>query len=117
MTPLLIFSSAGPGPPAAIKVTKDSDHSAIVSWTEPTDLNGFLLGYRITVEPNPVNTSMSRAVFSVKPAKTSNYYKLSYLNPKRSYEAWVTAFNSAGEGKKSKAVRFSVKSEGTLECL
>ncbi|CAH2098437.1 unnamed protein product [Euphydryas editha] len=89
-----------PDAPADIKVLILSPTSLLVSWKKPDHPNGELVYYTVYVKPT--SSSGSPETLRVDVSRTTAEVK--DLTTERTYEVWVTASTSVGEGTASKRV-------------
>ncbi|XP_050356445.1 cell adhesion molecule Dscam2-like [Nymphalis io] len=89
-----------PDAPADIKVLILSPTSLLVNWKKPEHPNGELIYYTVYVKPTSSNGSPQ--TLRVDTSRTTAEVK--DLTTGRTYEAWVTASTSVGEGTASKRV-------------
>ncbi|XP_069360825.1 cell adhesion molecule Dscam2-like isoform X2 [Maniola hyperantus] len=94
-----------PGPPAAVKVIATSVTSLAVSWLPPSRSNGPILYYTVFYRElgrdRPPQTTTVQAEDGETSIGLGGFTELRSLSESATYEAWVAAHSTAGEGEPS----------------
>ncbi|KAJ0173638.1 hypothetical protein K1T71_010787 [Dendrolimus kikuchii] len=92
-----------PGPPAAVKVLATSVTSLAISWLPPSRPNGPILYYTVFYREleRPPQTTTVQAEEKDPSVGLGGSTELRSLSEGATYEAWVAAHSTAGEGEPS----------------
>jgi Down syndrome cell adhesion molecule len=94
---------AAPDPPERIKAIVTGESSVIISWLPPRRPNGILLLYTIFIRVLEKGQEL-KIIKSTLPAQ-NHHYEAKNLNPKETYEAWVSASTRIGTGSSTTVVK------------
>ncbi|KAF4527935.1 hypothetical protein B566_EDAN012828 [Ephemera danica] len=100
-----------PGPPAGIKAALSAPHTALVSWAAPIHPNGIILQYHV------YEREVKRGVPSEPTRHTLGSDKTVQALPLRehsTYEFWVTAVTTVGEGTSTRVFSISPNSRASI---
>ncbi|XP_041969798.1 Down syndrome cell adhesion molecule-like protein Dscam2 [Aricia agestis] len=110
-----------PGPPAAVKVIATSVTSLAVSWLPPSRPNGpivyYTVFYRELGRERPPQTTTVQAEDGESLVGLGGYTELRSLSEGATYEAWVAAHSSAGEGEPSAPQPATTSSRAPVKLL
>lgn len=92
-----------PDAPSSIKSIVTGDSSVIISWLPPRRPNGILISYTIFIRVLDKGQELKILKPTVLPQ--NHHYEVKNLNPRESYEAWVTASSKLGSGPSTPVVK------------
>lgn len=96
-TPLICRTEeSAPDAPEKIKAIVTGETSVIISWLPPRRPNGILTLY--TIFTRILNKGQEIKVDKITLPAHNHHYEAKNLNPRETYEAWVTASTKLGSG-------------------
>lgn len=96
-TPLICRTEeSAPDAPEKIKAIVTGENSVIISWLPPRRPNGVLTLY--TIFTRILNKGQEIKVEKITLPAQNHHYEAKNLNPRETYEAWVTASTKLGSG-------------------
>lgn len=99
---------AAPDFPEHIKASVNSKRSVVISWMPPKKQNGIITQYTISIRATQDKSEIT-LIKDTQPAHKL-YYEVTNLNPRESYEVWVSASTRIGLGKSTIPITFSLGS-------
>jgi Down syndrome cell adhesion molecule len=94
---------ATPDAPERIKAVVTGESSVIISWLPPRRPNGILSLYTIFIRV--LDKAQELKIIKTTLPAQNIHYEAKNLNPKESYEAWVTASTKVGSGPSTPVVK------------
>uniref|UniRef100_A0A1B0GIB4 Down syndrome cell adhesion molecule-like protein Dscam2 n=2 Tax=Lutzomyia longipalpis TaxID=7200 RepID=A0A1B0GIB4_LUTLO len=94
-----------PDAPELIKAVVKNESSVIISWLPPRRSNGIITKYTIYIRI--LNKGQEIRILKDTLVSQYHYYEAKNLNNRETYEAWVTASTSIGEGPSTSVVKLT----------
>lgn len=100
-----------PDAPAAIKAAALTGDSILVSWLQPKHRNGLILHYTVYTRESGRKGQTQNHIVRVDENGNPRIYESRGLMENRTYDYWVTASTSAGEGEPTSVISQTTKTK------